>query len=354
MTDAATTNSPTPTDVRRDEERALERLSDAYGRMRTEIGKVIVGQEETIEEILIAMFCQGHCLLVGVPGLAKTLLVSTIAQILDLTYHRIQFTPDLMPSDITGTDILQEDPQTGRNSFQFLQGPVFANVLLADEINRTPPKTQAALLEAMQERHVTAGSHTYPLPQPFFVLATQNPIEQEGTYPLPEAQLDRFMFNIVINYPSADEELLILKQTTGADTPQLSQALTGDQILELQTLVRQVPVAEHVFVYARNLVRATRPDDADAPDFIKEYASWGAGPRAGQYLILGGKARALLAGRFHVTTEDIRAIAHPVLRHRILTNFHADTEGVTVDNIVDMLLKAIRPPLETRAEKMLR
>ena len=354
MTDAATTNSPTPTDVRRDEERALERLADAYGQMRTEIGKVIVGQDETIEEILIAMFCQGHCLLVGVPGLAKTRLVSTIAQILDLSYHRIQFPPDLTASDGTRTDILQEDPQTGRNSFQFLQGPVFANVLLADEINRTPPKTQAALLEAMQERHVTAGSHTYPLPQPFFVLATQNPIEQEGTYPLPEAQLDRFMFNIVINYPSADEELLILKQTTGADTPQLSQALTGDQILELQTLVRQVPVAEHVFVYARNLVRATRPDDADAPDFIKEYASWGAGPRAGQYLILGGKARALLAGRFHVTTEDIRAIAHPVLRHRILTNFHADTEGVTVDNIVDMLLKAIRPPLETRAEKMLR
>ena len=354
MTDLAETNLPiAETEIRAREEQALQDLATAYERMRGEIGKVIIGQREIIDEILIALFCRGHCLLVGVPGLAKTLLVSTIAEILELSFHRIQFTPDLMPSDITGTDILQEDPATGHNAFQFMQGPVFTNMLLADEINRTPPKTQAALLEAMQERHVTAGAHTYQLPQPFFVLATQNPIEQEGTYPLPEAQLDRFMFNIVVNYPSADEELLILKQTTGSAQPKLSHALTGAQILTLQAVVREVPVAEHVFVYARDLVRATRPEESDAPDFIKEYLSWGAGPRAGQYLILGGKARAVLEGRYHVTTEDIRAIAHPVLRHRLLTNFHADTAGIAIDDIIDMLLKQVRPPLEKRARRAL-
>ncbi len=335
------------------EQQALEELSAAHGRMRAEISKVIVGQEAIVEQILIALFCRGHCLLVGVPGLAKTLLVGTIAEILQLSFHRIQFTPDLMPSDITGTDILQEDPETGRNTFQFMRGPVFTNMLLADEINRTPPKTQAALLEAMQERRVTAGSHTYQLPQPFVVLATQNPIEQEGTYPLPEAQLDRFMFHIVVNYPSADEELMILRQTTGSEQPDLKQAVTGGQILELQEIVRKVPVAEHVLCYARDLVRATRPDEATAPDFIKEYISWGAGPRAGQYLILGGKARALLEGRFHVTTDDIRAIAHPVLRHRLLTNFHADTEDVSTDEIVDRLLKQIRTPQQERSSRLL-
>jgi len=354
MTDAPTADTATSAEIRQREEQTLNELPVAYQRMRDEIGKVIIGQREIVDEILIAMFCQGHCLLVGVPGLAKTLLVSTIAQILESDYHRIQFTPDLMPSDITGTDVLHEDPETGRKSFQFLQGPIFTNILLADEINRTPPKTQAALLEAMQERRVTAGAHTYSLPAPFFVLATQNPIEQEGTYPLPEAQLDRFMFNIVVSYPTADEELLILKQTTGEETPQPQQTLSGEQVLELQKLVRRVPVADHVFTYARDLVRATRPDEASAPAFIKEYTSWGAGPRAGQYLILGGKARALLEGRFHVTTEDIRAIAHPVLRHRLLTNFHADTEGVSVDDIIDMLLKEIRPPQEVRAEKLLK
>lgn len=354
MTDIAESNSPaSEVSAREREERALQKLSGAYEQLRNEISKVVVGQREIVDEILIALFCGGHCLLVGVPGLAKTLLVSTIAEILELSFHRIQFTPDLMPADITGTDILQEDPSTGHNAFQFMEGPVFTNVLLADEINRTPPKTQAALLEAMQERHVTAGSHTYRLPRPFFVLATQNPIEQEGTYPLPEAQLDRFMFNIVVNYPSADEELLILKQTTGSGQPKLSHALTGKQILTLQEVVRDVPVADHVFIYARDLVRATRPEAEGAPDFIQEYVTWGAGPRAGQYLILGGKARAVLKGRYHVTTEDIRAIAHPVLRHRLLTNFHADTASISVDDIIDMLLNHIRPPMEDRAHRAL-
>ena len=259
-----------------------------------------------------------------------------------------------MPSDITGTDVLQEDPESGRRLFQFMQGPIFTNVLLADEINRTPPKTQAALLEAMQERHVTVGSNTYRLPVPFFVLATQNPIEQEGTYPLPEAQLDRFMFNIVVKYPSAAEELRILKQTTGGEEPQLSVTLTGRQILALQEVVRKVPVAEHVFVYARDLVRATRPKEPDAPKFVKEYLSWGAGPRAGQNLILGAKARALLQGRFHVTTEDIKAIAHPVLRHRLVTTFAAQSEGINADSVVDMLIEKIPVELNQRAEKLAR
>uniref|UniRef100_A0A7C2JYM0 MoxR family ATPase n=1 Tax=Schlesneria paludicola TaxID=360056 RepID=A0A7C2JYM0_9PLAN len=320
------------------EVQALRGLTAAYSRLRTEIGKAIIGQQEVVDQLLIALFCRGHCLLVGVPGLAKTLLVSTVGKILQLSYRRIQFTPDLMPADITGTDVLQDDPESGRRLFQFLPGPIFTNLLLADEINRTPPKTQAALLEAMQERHVTVGSNTYKLPIPFFVLATQNPIEQEGTYPLPEAQLDRFMFQVVVEYPSAAEELRILKQTTGSEQPALQVVLTGRQILALQEVVRKVPVAEHVYVYARDLVRCTRPKEADAPAFVKEWVSWGAGPRAGQYLILGAKARALLEGRFHVMTEDIRAVARPVLRHRLVTNFAAQSQGIRPDAVVDKLV----------------
>ena len=337
-------------ETREREAQAIRGLSAAYTRMREEIGKVIIGQDEVIDQLLISMFSRGHSLLVGVPGLAKTLLISTIAQILQLSFRRIQFTPDLMPSDITGTDVLQDDPETGRRTFRFMQGPLFTNMLLADEINRTPPKTQAALLEAMQERHVTVGSNTYRLPQPFFVLATQNPIEQEGTYPLPEAQLDRFMFNIVVKYPTSAEELRILKQTTGGEEPELTTALTDKQILALQEVVRKVPVAEHVFIYARDLVRATRPDEPEAPNFIKEFVSWGVGPRAGQYLILGGKARAILEGRFHVTTDDIRSVAHPVLRHRLVTTFHADSENMTPDDVINKLLDAIPVALQKKAQ----
>ncbi|MBL8817357.1 MAG: MoxR family ATPase [Planctomyces sp.] len=333
------------------EEQAIRGLTAAYQRMRQEIGKVIIGQDEVVDQLLIAMFAKGHCLLVGVPGLAKTLLCSTIASILQLSFRRIQFTPDLMPSDITGTDVLQDDPETGRKVFQFIRGPLFTHVLLADEINRTPPKTQAALLEAMQERHVTIGSNTYPLPEPFFTLATQNPIEQEGTYPLPEAQLDRFMFNVVVSYPTAAEELRILKQTTGSEKPELNAVLTGRQIQALQEVVRRVPCAEYNFVYARDLVRASRPSESEAPPFVKELVSWGAGPRAGQYLILGARAHALLQGRFHVTTDDIRAVAKPVLRHRIMTTFAAASQGVTPDVIVERLLKFVPVELQERAKK---
>jgi MoxR-like ATPase len=342
-------DSPAPVvsenEAREREAQAIKGLANAYSRMQEEIAKVIIGQHNIIDDLLVAMFCRGHCLLVGVPGLAKTLLVSTISKILQLSFRRIQFTPDLMPADITGTDILQDDPETGRRSFQFMQGPLFTNILLADEINRTPPKTQAALLEAMQERHVTAGANTYRLPQPFFVLATQNPIEQEGTYPLPEAQLDRFMFNLVLKYPSAAEELRILKQTTSGEEPKLTTALTGRQILALQEVVRKVPVPDHVFVYARDLVRATRPEEPEAYNFVKQYISWGAGPRAGQYLILGGKARALLNGRFAVNTDDIKSVAHPVLRHRIVTTFQANSENMTPDRVIDMLLMKVPLPL---------
>jgi len=343
-----------PDAAREKEAQAIRGLATAYTRMREEIGKVIIGQTEVVDQLLIALFSRGHCLLVGVPGLAKTLLVSTIASILQLSFRRIQFTPDLMPSDITGTDVLQDDPETGRRTFQFMQGPLFTHVLLADEINRTPPKTQAALLEAMQERHVTVGSNTYRLPSPFFVLATQNPIEQEGTYPLPEAQLDRFMFNITVKYPTAAEELRILKQTTGGDQPELKHALTGEQILALQEVVRKVPVAEHVFVYARDLVRATRPDEPEASKFVKQYISWGAGPRAGQYLILGAKARAILEGRFHVSTEDVQSVAHPVLRHRIVTTFQANSEGVTTENVISKLLESVPVELHERGKKLAR
>jgi MoxR-like ATPase len=333
------------------EARAVRDLADAYAKLTVEIGKVIVGQKEVVEQLLLALFSRGHCLLVGVPGLAKTLLVSTVSKILHLSFKRIQFTPDLMPADITGTDILQDDPDSGRRKFVFLPGPIFANLILADEINRTPPKTQAALLEAMQEHHVTAGAHTYRLPEPFFVLATQNPIEHEGTYPLPEAQLDRFMFHIVVGYPSRAEELDIMKQTTSPYRPNLQPVLGGEQILQLQELVRQVVVADHVFAYAADLVRATRPREPGVPKFVPDLVAWGAGPRASQYLILGGKARALLHGRLHVTTDDIKAVAYPVLRHRLVTTFNADAEGVTTDAIIRRLLQAVPLPQDEAAAR---
>src|SRR4051812_20809785 len=335
--------TPIPTAVP-PEAQAVRELAAAYETLTNEIGKVIVGQRSVIEQLLMSLFSRGHCLLVGVPGLAKTLLVSTVSRLLHLSFKRIQFTPDLMPADITGTDILQDDPETNRRKFIFLKGPVFANMILADEINRTPPKTQAAPLEAMQEHHVTAGGQTYPLPKPFFVLATRNPIEQEGTYPLPEAQLPRFMFQIAVTYPSRDEELAIMKQTTAGNPPDVQRVLSADKILQMQELVRQVIVADHVFQYAVDLVRATRPKEADTPAFLPELISWGAGPRASQYLILAGKARALLHGRLHVTTQDIKEIAYPVLRHRLVTTFHADAEGITTDQIIERLLHTIPLP----------
>lgn len=316
-------------------------LGDAYHRLQSELGKVIVGQLRVIDEMLIAVFARGHCLMQGVPGLAKTLLVSTVAQAMDLSFRRIQFTPDLMPSDITGTDILQEDPDTGRRRFEFQKGPIFANILLADEINRTPPKTQAALLQAMQERQVTAGSHTLDLPEPFFVLATQNPIEQEGTYPLPEAQLDRFMFMVIVNYPERDEELEMLKRTTGAAQQAVVPVIDARRIIELQELVRRVPVGQHVYNFAIDIVRATRPTEPGASDFVRHWLSWGAGPRAGQYMILAGKARALMQGRLYVTMEDIEAVAPPVLRHRIIPNFNAEAEGISVEQIIGKILSLI-------------
>jgi MoxR-like ATPase len=330
------------------EAQAIKDLAAAYERMTEQIGKVIIGQKTVVEQLLMALFSRGHCLLVGVPGLAKTLLVSTVARILHLSFKRVQFTPDLMPADITGTEILQDDPETGRRRFVFLPGPLFANMILADEINRTPPKTQAALLEAMQEHHVTAGGQTYRLPEPFFVLATQNPIEQEGTYPLPEAQQDRFMFHVKVEYPTRAEEIQIMKTTTGTAKPELTPLLDGRQILQFQQVVRQVVVADHVFAYCADLVRATRPKEKDAPKWVPELVSWGAGPRACQYLILGGKARAVLHGRVHVTTEDIKAVAYPVLRHRIMTTFHADAEGITTDDIIKKLIETTPVPLEAK------
>jgi len=318
---------------------AAKRLGEAKDKMMSEIRKVIVGQDEVMEQLLIALFANAHCFMVGVPGLAKTLMVSTLAQVLDLGFKRVQFTPDLMPSDITGTDIMQEDADTGRRIFEFQQGPIFSNLVLADEINRTPPKTQASLLEAMQERQVTAGGHTYPMAQPFFVLATQNPIEQEGTYPLPEAQLDRFMFNILVDYPKREEERDIYKATTIKQEYSLEPVLHADDILELQEIVRRVPVGDHVFEYTLDLVTRTRPTEESAPGFIKDWLEVGAGPRAGQNLILGAKARALMNGRFYVTCDDIENLAAPVLRHRLVTNFNAETEGVTTDFVIDRLLK---------------
>jgi len=318
----------------------LERLHAAHAALTDQIGRVIVGQDRVVRELLVSLFAGGHCLLVGVPGLAKTLLVSTLARVLDLRFSRVQFTPDLMPSDITGTEVLEEDKSTGGRVFRFIQGPIFTNVLLADEINRTPPKTQAALLQAMQEYQVTAGGHTYQLERPFYVLATQNPIEQEGTYPLPEAQLDRFMFNIRVDYPSESEERRIVETTTTGGAPALSAVLSAREIVELQQLVRKIPVAERVLAYAVRLARASRPDAA-APDFVREFIAWGAGPRAGQYLILGAKALAALEGRAAPGIEDIRAVAPSVLRHRLVTNFNAEAEGVDADAVVARLLAGV-------------
>jgi MoxR-like ATPase len=319
--------------------------------MLGEIRKVIVGQDKVIEEVLIALFSRGHCLLVGVPGLAKTLLISTLADILHLDFNRIQFTPDLMPSDITGTDILQEDPETGRRGFQFLKGPIFTNILLADEINRTPPKTQAALLQSMQEYKVTAGGTTFPLDLPFFVLATQNPIEQEGTYPLPEAQLDRFMLNIEIRYPDFDDEVQIVMQTTSNEKPSPRKVMEGPAILHYQELVRRVPVSPFVVSYAVALAQRSRPQSADAPQFVKDYVEWGAGPRASQYLILGAKARTILQGRYAVSIEDIQALAPSVLRHRIVPNFKAQGEGLSSLDIISRLLSEVKPAADGKAAR---
>ncbi len=318
---------------------SIERLNNAYRDIRGQMANVIVGQDEVIEQLLIAMFSRGHCLLEGVPGLAKTLMVSTLSRCLSMNFARIQFTPDLMPSDITGTDVLQENRETGERVFRFIEGPLFHQVILADEINRTPPKTQAALLEAMQERQVTIGRERHVLPEPFFVLATQNPIEQEGTYPLPEAQQDRFMFKVVVDYPSFQEERQIAKQTTSVDEADVQPVLNGEEILELQQIVRQVPVTDHVVDFALALVRQTRIEQPGCPEFINDWLSWGAGPRAVQNLLLGGKARALLAGRTHVSTDDIKALAGPVLRHRIVTNFAAESDGVTTDSVIQKLVE---------------
>ena len=318
---------------------AAPQLKASYDLLRKEIAKVIVGQETIIEQLLITLLARGHALLIGVPGLAKTLLIKTLAQALDLRFSRIQFTPDLMPSDITGTEILEENTATGAKTFRFIQGPVFANIILADEINRTPPKTQSALLEAMQEHRVTAAGQTYSLPEPFFVLATQNPIEQEGTYPLPEAQLDRFMFNLWLDYPSQQEEVEIVRTTTSQLTPAVNHVLSGAEILTYQDLVRRVPVAENVVAYAVRLVTQSRPKSNSSPVFIKQWLSWGAGPRASQYLILGAKTRAILDGRHTPDIADVQYMARPVLRHRLLPNFNAEADGVLTIDIVDRLVK---------------
>jgi MoxR-like ATPase len=331
------------TNEERSDVQAVRELKEAHDRVVAEVGKVVIGQREVIDDLLISVLANGHCLLVGVPGLAKTLLVSTVARVLDLQFSRIQFTPDLMPSDITGTDVLETHSETGHRSFRFIPGPVFANIVLADEINRTPPKTQAALLQAMQEREVTAGGATHRLPFPFFVLATQNPIEQEGTYPLPEAQLDRFMFNIHVDYPSAGDEARIVEETTSAYEATLSRILGSDDILRLQKLVRRVPVAEDVVRFAVRLARATRPRDPEAPSFIRDWVAWGAGPRASQYLVLGAKTRAVLDGRYAPSADDVRAVARATLRHRIVTNFNAEAEGVADVDIVDRLVRELSP-----------
>ena len=330
------TPEPQATDVE-----LAEKLIQAYDRIREQLGLVIVGQKGVLEEILIALFCNGHCILEGVPGLAKTLMVSTLSKLVSLSFSRIQFTPDLMPSDITGTEVIEEDRGTGSRSLRFVKGPIFANVVLADEINRTPPKTQSALLEAMQEHQVTAAGFPHKLPRPFFVLATQNPIEQEGTYPLPEAQLDRFMFKTLVDYPTEEEEFRIVKMTTASEEVSLKRTLTAHEVIELQNIVRRVPCADHVVRYAMRLVRATRVDKEDVDTFVKDYVAWGAGPRASQNLVLAGKARALLHGRFHASTDDIRAVAYPVLRHRVLLSFNAEAEGITSDAIVRRLIESL-------------
>jgi len=320
---------------------AAKSFTNTFEKLKSEIGKIVVGQSDVVDLLLISLFSRGHCVLVGVPGLAKTLLVRTVSEALNLSYNRIQFTPDLMPGDITGTEIIEDDRNTGRKSFKFIKGPIFANIVLADEINRTPPKTQAALLEAMQEYHVTAAGTTYDLEKPFFVLATQNPIEQEGTYPLPEAQLDRFMFHLQLDYPSFDEEIEIVSRTTVSSEVKVESILSADEIKSFQSLVREVTVPRQVLENAVRLVSLTRPDGKDTPDFVKQYLSWGAGPRASQYLILGGKTRALSRGRFNVTDEDVKSLAVPVLRHRIVTNYTAEAEGVDVAGVIKRLVDTV-------------
>lgn len=328
----------------KDEGEALEKLADANRQIDQEIKKVIIGQQEIIDQLLISLFSRGHCLIVGVPGLAKTLLISTLAQVLDLKFSRIQFTPDLMPSDITGTEIIEEEKGSGIKSFRFIKGPVFANIVLADEINRTPPKTQSALLEAMQEHKVTAAGETHLLQEPFFVLATQNPIEQEGTYPLPEAQLDRFMFNLWINYPNETEEISIVKSTTSDYLPELKKVMAADDIWIFQDAIRKMPVADNVIEYAVKLVGLTRPENPKSPKYIKDWINWGAGPRASQYLILGAKTRAALQGRFTPEIDDVKICAIPVMRHRLVTNFNAEAEGVNTLQIVEKLLHEVSNP----------
>jgi MoxR-like ATPase len=337
--DLGALSSPSPGEnLRQEDMEAVRKLKDAFNDIKNQLSRVIVGQDQVIEQLLIAMFSRGHCILEGVPGLAKTLMISTLAKSLSLAFSRIQFTPDLMPSDITGTEVIEENRSTGAREFKFIQGPLFANIILADEINRTPPKTQAALLEAMQERQVTVGRVRHRLDDPFFVLATQNPIEQEGTYPLPEAQQDRFMFKVFVRYPKFDEEFEIARRTTALAMEEVRPVLTGDQILELQKIVRKVPVSDHVIRFTLALVRQTRLGEPGVPKFIRDWLSWGAGPRAVQYLILGGKARALLHGRVHVQTQDVQALAFPVLRHRILTSYTANSEGVTPDTVIKRLV----------------
>ncbi len=336
-----TEQNPSQGQMSNEDIQAVEDLASAYKKIREEMNRAIVGQEQVLEELLMCIFARGHAILEGVPGLAKTLMVSSLAECLDLDFSRIQFTPDLMPSDITGTEVIQEDKATGQRDFKFLQGPIFSNIILADEINRTPPKTQAALLEAMQERQVSVGGNRMPMPDPFFVLATQNPIEQEGTYPLPEAQQDRFMFKIFVAYPKWEEEFDIIRLTTAVQNVKLEKVLSGQDIIRLQGIIRRVPVADHIIEYAMRLVRATRVLEGDTPEIVRDYVSWGAGPRACQYLILGGKVRAVLHGRFHVSTEDIQAVAKPVLRHRIVTTFTADAEGYDADKIIDKLVEIV-------------
>ncbi|MCU0712012.1 MAG: AAA family ATPase [Pirellula sp.] len=338
-------------DIQEDDVAKIESVRRAYAALTHQLEQVVIGQQTVIEQAIIALLCKGHVLLTGVPGLAKTLLVSSVAGVLDLSYKRIQFTPDLMPSDITGTEVLQEDRDTGLKRFQFVEGPLFCNLVLADEINRAPPKTQAALLEAMQERRVTIGDTTHQLPSPFFVMATQNPIEQEGTYPLPEAQLDRFLFNIIVDYPSPEDEFRVIKAATSDWHPQLKPLLNAEQILSLQQTVRRVPVADHVIAYARDLVQSTRPNDPLAPPFIKEWIGWGAGPRAGISLIMAAKARAVLHGRYHATTGDVRHVAPAVLRHRLSTTFNADGAGIRRDDIIHKLLEHVRPKLMDKVSK---
>lgn len=337
---ASKPSEQTPTDAAE----AVQRVREAHDKLRGEIGKIIVGQDEVIEQMLMAVFCRGHALLVGVPGLAKTLLISTLSRTLSLGFSRIQFTPDLMPSDITGTEVIEEDKTTGARELRFVKGPVFANVILADEINRTPPKTQAALLEAMQERHVTIGGVQHPLPKPFFVLATQNPIEMEGTYPLPEAQLDRFMFNVRIDYLPEDDEVAVVSRTTTGRPETIQPHFTGEDVNRFHEVVRQVPIAEPLVRYAVRLAAASRPGQEGTPDFVNEWVSWGAGLRAAQYLVMGAKVRALFAGRSHVTQQDLQSLTAPTFRHRILIGYRAEAEGVTVDHVIARLLESVPGP----------